>query len=218
MMLILQAATRLPDSTAALILHVDSAAQLLDRRYVQLLENVNAQLSHQSTAYGVVCTILAIVVAVLTIGAGAMIIFRDREYKRQLKEVVDQFKAVSSTFLADRKQEFATLEEQIRTKEAERAEATAGEARERVDAELARLRAERQRVVNETEGLHGVLSHPSVTLRSVVYKHTGDPYVDFRSCSDCGREYDRNATHVRLSNGRSGFKCPNCGKVDAVGE
>ena len=215
-MLILQAGTRLQDSIPARLLRADSVAQLLDRKYVGLLENVNGQLADRWSAYGVVFTVLAILVAVLTIGAGAMIIFRDREYKRQLKEVLDQFGVVSSAFLADRKQEFAKLEEQIRAKESERAKATAGEARERVEAELASLRSERQRVVNETRELKGSFSGTTNIDVNRLRSHY-DRYVDFRSCSKCGYESDRNATYFKTPEGRSAFRCPYCGNVDWIG-
>jgi Na+-transporting methylmalonyl-CoA/oxaloacetate decarboxylase gamma subunit len=87
--------------------HADSVSRALDAKYVDLLQRTNAQLGLGWTHVGAVFTILAVLVALLSIGGALVVYFQSREYRVQLEEMTKNFKEL---FDADAQRNKAVIE------------------------------------------------------------------------------------------------------------
>lgn len=104
--------------TQRALAHADSVSRALDAKYLDLLQRTNAQLGLGWTHVGAVFTILATLIALLSIVAIAAIWYQGADYRSKLQEILDSY---SAFFEKERKRHNAVMDEMVAEKKAESA-------------------------------------------------------------------------------------------------
>lgn len=194
----------------------------LESRYIDILEEINQQLSFRWSWFNVILCILALLVAFLAIYFGGMIYVQNKEYRDKLQEDRKNYKNSLDNFIKEREQEHKKWMEEHKkqlTEAKNRINKLVNKYEEKIkkspDAEeinkiLEELKKERDDILMAPSNC--VIDPTAIPLGGAI------SLGEYHICSKCGRGFFNNADNplaITLLPGKTAI-CPYCGNVDYI--
>lgn len=93
----------------------DSLARVAERRYVELLERANSELSMRYNPYGIAVSALAVLFTVGAIVVGYTIFRQGSDYRNLITNSIAEYQTILNGFIAEKNQQMKAIQETLAT-------------------------------------------------------------------------------------------------------